>query len=35
MAVVGLVGLVGLVAAVMLPSHLHAATVQDAPQHKS
>ena len=34
MAVVGVVGLVGLVAAVMLPSQLHAATVQDVPQHK-
>jgi MFS family permease len=35
MAVIGVVGLVGLVAAVMLPSHLHTATVQDVPQHKS
>ena len=35
MAVVGVVGLVGLVAAVMLPSHLHAVTVQDVPQDKS
>ena len=35
MAVVGVVGLVGLVAAVMLPSQLRAATVQDVPQHKS
>jgi MFS family permease len=35
MAVLGVVGLVGLVAAVMLPSQLHAATVQDVPQHKS
>ena len=35
MAVIGVVGLVGLVAAVMLPSHLHTATVRDVPQHKS
>ena len=35
MAVIGVVGLVGLVAAVMLPSHLHTATVQEVPQHKS
>jgi len=35
MAVIGVVGLIGLVAAVMLPSHLHTATVQEVPQHKS
>jgi MFS family permease len=35
MAVLAVVGLVGLVAAVMLPSQLHAATVQDVPQHES
>jgi MFS family permease len=35
MAVIGVVGLIGLVAAVMLPSHLHTATVRDVPQHKS
>ena len=35
MAVLAVVGLVGLVAAVMLPSQLHAATVQDIPQHES
>ena len=35
MAVVGVVGLVGLVAAVMLPSQLRAATVQDVPQDES
>ncbi len=35
MAVLGVVGLVGLVAAVMLPSQLRAATVQDVAQHES
>ena len=35
MAVLGVVGLVGLVAAVMLPSQLRAATVQDVSQHES
>jgi MFS family permease len=35
MAVLGVVGLVGLVAAVMLPSQLRAAPVQDATQHES
>jgi MFS family permease len=35
MAVLGVVGLVGLVAAVMLPSQLRAAPVQDVAQHES
>jgi MFS family permease len=35
MAVLAVVGLVGLVAAVMLPSQLHATTVQDVPKHES
>ena len=35
MAVLGVVGLVGLVAAVMLPSQLRAATVEDVAQHES